>query len=257
MYLETPAVAMTGDDDAATTEVAEVRVPEPLAARAESLFVRERGYEPASFQEALGVVLDLADDGSLPSESDRAESAGGRSSNGAEPTDADSGADTGASDDSVAENGAPASSRATSPAVEPDDDSVSFDTYVDGLEANADDGPSPSVESILDTEHADGVVQELAAEVLDEMTRDAFQELEHGVDEGVAGVTDGHGGTQAESGGETAPSGTTGDGVPDSLTADPESDCAICGTSHRVSVLQTTILDEDGSVALVCPSCTD
>jgi hypothetical protein len=90
------------------------------------------------------------------------------------------------------------------------------------------------------------------------MTNEAFQELEHGVDQGVgAGVTDGMGATTPASGGGTAPSGSKGDGVPDSLTADPQSDCAVCGQDHPVSVLQTTILGEDGSVALVCPSCAE
>jgi len=256
---------MSGDHRDHETTYEEVRLPEPLRERVDDLFVDERGYEPASFQEALSVVLDLATDtarGSRTTESkgDRRsdspgagdETAGSESSELADPRPAD---------DSQSHDYGPSAAPDVVPesvSVERDaDDSVSFDAYVDGLESSSEDDPAPAVESILDTEHADSVVRELAAEVLDEMTQDAFQELEHGVDEGVAGVTDGHGGTQAQSGGETAPSGTTGDGVPDSLTADPESDCAVCGRPHRVSVLQTTILDEDGSVALVCPSCAE
>ncbi|GAB3682526.1 hypothetical protein GCM10028857_08570 [Salinarchaeum chitinilyticum] len=249
---------MNGEDPAAATEYSEPRVPAPLRDRVERLFVAERGYEPASFQEALSVVLDVADEARDPlaaapeqrMDEDPGESAASSSSAPPvtdTPTDtddeppADRSIDVGVDEASLERSG---------------DDSVSFDEYVDGLEETRQD-PSPAVESILDTEHADSVVRDLAAEVLEEMTQDAFQELEHGVDHGVAGVTDGMGSTATADGSGTAPSESTGDGVPESLTADPTSDCAVCGRSHPVSVLHTTILEDEGSVALVCPSCAE
>lgn len=254
---------MNGEENEAATEYSQPRVPAPLRDRVQELFVAERGYEPASFQEALSVVLDLAD-----------ESPAATTATAPDRSD-DSGAD-GSVDDSTqsSSTAAPAVDSPTNAGDErptehsidaavddasldsSSEESVSFDEYVDGLEETRQD-PSPFVESILDTQHADGVVRELAAEVLEEMTQDAFQELEHGVDHGVAGVTDGMGPTSTADSSGTAPSDSTGDGVPESLTADPTSDCAVCGRSHPVSVLHTTILEDEGSVALVCPSCAE
>lgn len=242
---------MTGDETGTDGTYQEPRVPTALRERVDELFVAYRGYEPTSFQESLSLVVDLAADAAETGESRDAGS--GRTAGGSAG---------GPSDDTEGfpepfEHARPIETPSTDDASSsPFEDPVSFDEYVDGLEESA-EGPTAAVESMLDTQNVDGVVQELAAEVLDEMTDDAFEELEHGVDQGVgAGVTDGMGGTEV-AGGETAPSGSDGDGVPDSLTADPESDCARCGRAHRVSVLQTTILDEDGSVALVCPSCAN
>lgn len=239
---------MTGDDDRAGSGYDQPRVPTPLREQVDELFVAERGYEPASFQEALSVVVDLATD-SIDGTADPTGSPVASSQH------SDDGAD--AIDEDIPSTDGSESTSLADVSLDPDgESSVSFDDYVEGLAETK--GPSPGVESILDTEHADGVVRELAAEVLDEMTRDAFQELEHGVDHGVGtGVTDGMGATRTADGAGTAPSGDIGDGVPDSLTADPESDCAVCGRGHPVSVLQTTILEEDGSVALVCPSCAE
>jgi len=253
---------MTGNDDGAGATDDQHRVPEPLRERVDELFVAERGYEPASFQEALSVVVDLAA-ASAGESSERAsvdstseDATASTAETPIDSTDAPPGQRSN-SDPDPAEDAATADlSDATIESSE--FESVSFDDYVDGLDKTRTE-PSPGVESILDTEHADGVVRELAAEVLDEMTSDAFEELEHGVDQGVgAGVTDGMGSTQIADSAGTAPSGSQGDGVPDSLTADPESDCAVCGRSHPVSVLQTTILDDEGgSVALVCPACAE
>ncbi|WP_049893728.1 hypothetical protein [Salinarchaeum sp. Harcht-Bsk1] len=263
---------MSGNGDAVGGDAGQHRVPEPLRERVDELFVAERGYEPASFQEALSVVVDLASAATAPSDDASAASAGPTSgpSNGttdpASSTDADgtdspvTGAGGSGGEASSAESSSEAGTTDLSEAtIESSEfESVSFDDYVDGLDESRRD-PSPGVESMLDTAHADGVVRELAAEVLDEMTSEAFDELEHGVDQGVgAGVTDGMGATQTTDSAGTAPSGSQGDGVPDSLTADPESDCAICGRAHPVSVLQTTIREsEGGSVALVCPSCAE
>lgn len=267
---------MNGDENRAGAEYDQPRVPTVLRERAQELFVAERGYEPASFQEALSVVLDLAETASETNGSEQTGAAGTDGPTHQQPTDpsASDTSSTGSSSTGISSTDTSASSTDAStgstddsadtadvslsdPSVDPEEDSVSFDEYVEGLEETRQD-PSPAVESILDTEHADDAVREIAAEVLDEMTQDAFQELEHGVDQGVGtGVTDGMGGTRAVSGDGTAPSGSKGDGVPDSLTADPESDCAVCGREHPVSVLQTTILEEDGSIALVCPSCAE
>lgn len=233
---------MTGDSDASRGPYEEPRVPTALRERVDELFVAYRGYEPATFQESLSAVVDLAG-AQLEDGGDSAE---------VEPASADRSERVG--DDEEPTESPASHSREPTP-TPGSSEPVRFDEYVGDLEG-ADGDPSPAVASMLDTEHADGVVRELAAEVLDEMTEDAFEELEHGVDQGVAGVTDGMGATDVE-GGTTAPSGSVGDGVPESLTADPESDCVICGLSHPVSVLQTTILDEDGSVALVCPSCSE
>jgi len=253
---------MTGDDERAGADYDQPRVPTPLRERVEELFVEARGYEAASFQEALSVVLGLAEssadreDGRRSADQPAAESPTSRTTTrpstsedtGPQPTE-DAGHDD--ATDAAPDVGL------SDPVVDPTaDGSVSFDEYVEGLEETR-QNPPPAVESILDTEHADDAVRELAAEVLDEMTQDAFQELEHGVDQGVAGVTDGMGETRTVDGAGTAPSGSSGDGVPDSLTADPETACAICGCSYPVSILLTSILDEDGSVELVCPSCAE
>lgn len=256
---------MSGDDDRAGTQYDEPRVPRPLREQVDELFVAARGYEPASFQEALSVVTELAAE-SLDASTDAdgvepgpAALPSASTTNGGAAS-ASTGPDVTADDqrpDSIDVDGDDGANSAEA-SLDPDGDgTLRFDDYVDDLSETS-QGPSPGVETVLDTENADGVVRELAAEVLDEMTQDAFQELEHGVDQGVGtGVTDGMGGTRAASGDGTAPSGSKGDGVPDSLTADPESDCAVCDREHPVSVLQTTILEEDGSIALVCPSCAE
>jgi hypothetical protein len=256
---------MSGDDRRDGTQYDEPRVPRPLRDQVDELFVAARGYEPASFQEALSVVTDLAaqslgaatdaaDDRSGPSALPAASSTNGGAASASTGPDVAAGEQT---TDATDVDGDADTSQSTGSLDAEGSGSVRFDDYVDEL-AESSQGPSPGVETVLDTENADGVVRELAAEVLDEMTQDAFQELEHGVDQGVGtGVTDGMGGTRAVSGDGTAPSGSKGDGVPDSLTADPESDCAVCGREHPVSVLQTTILEEDGSIALVCPSCAE
>lgn len=243
--MESPYGPMSGDDGSDDPEYHEPRVPAALRARVDALFLAYRGYESASFQESLSVIADLAADRIEDPERSGPDPAADLDAPGdASPSTPVTG-DSAATDDATGSAGEPAFG-----------DAVDFDEYVDGLQAG-EAGTAATVESVLDTEHVDGLVQELAAEVLDEMTDDAFEELEHGVDQGVgAGVTDGMGATEAV-GGTTAPSGSTGDGVPASLTADPESDCARCGRPHRVSVLQTRILEEDGSVVLVCPSCAD
>lgn len=264
---------MNGDENRAGDDYSQPRVPGPLRDRVHELFVAERGYEPASFQEALSVAVDLAAE-SQDSSAEPQPSAGGSRTSDANAGNSvetvnEAPSDTASETETTTESNQSDSTTSTTDDSEgdaivdessvdrSDGESVSFDEYVDGLEATRQD-PSPSVESILDTEHADGVVRELAAEVLEEMTQDAFQELEHGVDHGVgAGVTDGMGSTATADGSGTAPSDSTGDGVPDSLTADPQSDCAVCGRSHPVSVLHTTILEDEGSVALVCPSCAE
>ncbi|WP_248515775.1 hypothetical protein [Salinarchaeum laminariae] len=266
---------MNRDDDRAGDEYSQPRVPAPLRDRVHELFVAERGYEPASFQEALSVAVDLAaqtQDSTAESRTNEPGAGNAVETDTESITETDAGTEIGANSEQSgpsshssegteidrAPSTEPIDAVVDEPALDsPDGESVSFDEYVDGLEETRQD-PSPSVESILDTEHADSVVRELAAEVLEEMTQDAFQELEHGVDHGVgAGVTDGMGSTATADGSGTAPSDTTGDGVPDSLTADPKSDCAVCGRSHPVSVLHTTILEDEGSVALVCPSCAE
>jgi len=252
---------MTGNDDAGGPESTRYRVPGPLRERVDELFVAERGYEPASFQEALSLVVDVAEAGT---DSDGPGAVGPptrRQSASPDSTDAD-GSDESSESNSSGHDEDPSAdgSRNLSEAtIESSEfEAVSFDEYVDGLDRTGTD-PASSVESIVETAHADGVVRELAAELLDEMTEDAFEELEHGVDQGVgAGVADGMGSTTTAEASGTAPSGSQGDGVPDSLTADPDSDCAVCGRARPVSVLTTTILEEEGgSVALVCPGCEE
>lgn len=244
---------MTGGDREVGPSHDEVRVPTALRERIDQLFVAYRGYEPVSFQESLSAIADLAE---AAAEAD-AVTPDPESVDAADET-ADQRSDATGEFPGPFDPATPlAASKEDTAGDSPFEESVSFDEYVEGLD-DPSVGPTAAVKSMLDTQNADGIVQELAAEVLDEMTDDAFEELEHGVDHGMgAGVTDGMGATDAAAGGTTAPSGSDGDGVPESLTADPESDCIRCGRSHAVSVLQTTILEEDGSVALVCPSCVD
>ena len=136
-------------------------------------------------------------------------------------------------------------------------DTVSFDDLVDGLGDSA-DVHERTVEALLETEHADGVVREVAAELIEEMTGTAFDELEHGVDEGTGtGLADGMGAVESPTGSPSLGDSEAEIG-PGPLLADPETDCAVCGEEYRVSVLETTIRPGiTDSVDLVCPGCAE
>jgi hypothetical protein len=154
---------------------------------------------------------------------------------------------------------------------------VSFDELVEELDDGDNSVPTPSsgpqVESLVETANTDSRVREVADEVLDDITGDMFDQLENGVDQGLAGVADGMGATGTMAGGDTlaangggesdsapvptpppSPS-TANDSVPGPLVADPETDCDDCGDTYRVSMLDTTIRDGDQSVVLLCSDC--
>ena len=152
-------------------------------------------------------------------------------------------------------------------------DEVSFDELVDDLDATSDPivPEGANVESLLDTSHADSRVREVAGEVLEEMTGSMFDQLENGVDQGTGtGLADGQGGTTTAS---TEPSteakrtdaddrtevdddsDTASETIPGPLQADPKTNCDECGVEHRVSQLETTLSDEDGTAVLLCPDC--
>ena len=81
------------------------------------------------------------------------------------------------------------------------EEDVSFDDLVDDLDATSDPmvPDVADIESLLDTEHTDRRVREVAGELLDEMTGELFDEIENGVDHGTgAGVADGTGMLDAE-----------------------------------------------------------
>lgn len=200
---------MSGDPTRSERDYDQPRVPAALRDRIEQLFVECRGYEPATFQESLSLVADLAaaridEDGSIDAVS----------------ADAESSADVGAAEASVAtaNDGAPDASAATADTASATSDS-------------ADGGTS---------------VSHVRADVVDDATEESFVELEPG---------DRDDSDQSSDSGSSAL--VRDDGVPESLRADPESNCALCGDVHPVSVLQTTILDGAGSVALVCPDCAE
>lgn len=116
---------------------------------------------------------------------------------------------------------------------------------------------------------AEEPVTNLSAEVVDDVTADSFGPVGS---TGPRDVTDGPaspgpGDATAASATDGAPrsgrssalddGGDSGDVDEQSFRVNPESSCALCGDVHRVSVLQTTILDRTGTVALICPSCAD
>jgi len=159
--------------------------------------------------------------------------------------------------------------------VSPSED-VSFDELVEELDDGDDSLPTPSggpeIESLVETANTDSRVREVADEVLDDITGNMFDQIENGVDQGLAGVADGMGATgvaggdtaTANVGGEndSAPVPTppptpsqAGDSVPGPLVADPETNCDDCGETYRVSMLETTIRDGDQSVVLLCSDC--
>lgn len=221
---------MSGDHTRSEPDYDQPRVPAALRDRINDLFVECRGYEPATFQESLSLVADLAaariDEG-LEVASDLG------ATDAANVGATDAAADLGATDAGVGVDD------------EPPDPTASANDGAAG-------GPSESSEGASAVSH-------VRADVVDDAADDGFAELEPGGGAASSATGDDGAASTAPSGDGDAGSGALvrDDGIPESLRADPESNCALCGDCHPVSVLQTTILDGAGSVALVCPDCAE
>lgn len=199
---------MTGDDSGSDPTYDQPRVPAALRDRVTGLFVDYRGYEPASFQESLSLVADLAA-AQIDDELDGPE-------------------------DSVPADGTERSENA---------DGRSTDAA--GRSADAD---------VADADGSVDPIAEVTAEVTDDVADDTFETLDQ---QPTRSATADDGEQTSASVSVLDDGGLDADSDAGTLHANPESSCALCGDVHRVSALQTTILDGTGSVALICPDCVE
>ncbi len=256
-----------------------VRVPAELRDRVDALYREYRGYDPASFQEALSLVSDVAAGRLAPGES-AATHTGGRATDDRERSPTGSAAGE--------PQRAPSPPTAEAPRADVDHDRLraidevfprdwdadeTVRTYLPGIvDAYLDDTDHESyekrVEAALSTVAADTDVSPtelhetvvtrlyggagLSAELSEEFFLEALSGIEE-IDErppmGVRSAAS-DGGVAAESSEFSVESLLTED------DADPTADCERCGTRTNVDDLETVIGPDDGStVRLLCPAC--
>ncbi len=250
-----------------------VRVPAELRERVDTLYRDYRGYEPASFQEALTLVSDVAAGRLAPESADAEDGAERRDATGDEGATPDAPAPvasaapdrTGVDDDRLRaidevfprDWDADETVRAyLPPVVDAYLDADDYDTHEDRAAAAfgavaADAGVSPTgLREALVTRLYGGAG--LSAELSEEFFLEALDGIEEVDDRPPTGVRSAasDGGVAAESGEFSVDSLLTED------DADPTADCERCGTRTAVDDLETVIGPNDGStVRLLCPAC--
>jgi len=257
-----------------------VRVPAELRDRVDALYREYRGYDPASFQEALSLVSDVAA-GRLAPEESATTHTGGRATDDRErsPTD---------SSTAPAPPKAPSLPTASAPRAETDDDRLRAIDEVFPRDWDADETVRTYLPRIVDAyldedghaaheERVEAAFSTVAADtgvsptdlretlvtrlyggagLSSELSEEFFLEALGGIEEiderpptGVRSAAS-DGGVAAESGEFSVESLLTED------DADPTADCERCGTRTAVDDLETVIGPDDGStVRLLCPAC--
>jgi len=255
-----------------------VQLPAQLREEVDDLYRERRGYDPASFQESLSLVVDLAtgrlDAGETPERPDRADRAdhADRTADDAPsvplpesspgPDAPDAAGDHLAAIDEVFPRDwdADEAVRTYLPRVvaayldetaEYDDSERRVEAAIGSVAADADVSPTALQRTLVTRLYAGaGISTALSREFFDE----ALAAVEEVDERPPVGVQD-----AASDGGVTSDDGDFSvDSLLTDAAAEPSADCERCGTRAAVDDLQTVIGPEDGStVRLLCPSCAD
>jgi hypothetical protein len=242
-----------------------VRIPARLRAEVDALYREQRGYEPASFQESLSLVVDLAagrldaEDGSAPTP-DRADDAPSvplpESTPGPDAPDGD-GDHLRAIDEVFPRDwDADEAVRAYLPRVvaayleadEYDDQDERVEAAVGRVAADADVSPTALRETLVTRLYAGaGISTELSEEFFAEALS-AVAEVDRRPSPGTQDA--------ASDGGVASEGEFSVDSLLTDAAAEPTADCERCGAQAPVDDLRTEIGPEDGStVRLLCPDC--
>lgn len=253
-----------------------VRLPARLRAEVDDLYRDQRGYDPASFQESLSLVVDLAagrldpDADGTPERPDRpdrpdptAEEAPSvplpESSPG--PDAPDAGDHLAAIDEVFPRDwDADEAVRTYLPRVvaaylegtdEYDDPQRRVEAAIGSVAADADVSPTALQQTLVTRLYAGaGISADLSREFFEE----ALAAVEEVDERPPVGVQD----AASDGGVASDDADFSVDSLLTDAAAEPSADCERCGTQAAVDDLQTVIGPENGStVRLLCPSCAD
>lgn len=274
-----------------------IRIPRRLRDRVHAVFEEYRGYEPASFQEALSLVCDVADDRIDASTAVGMESATPLDVDGhltvPQPSaSAGSEGDTATVPEGMADIGAGLSTPETADSPAPPDDYEGVIDQVFPYDWDANPTVRRRLPAVVErfVENPAGLTDPMERE------RDAIEAVaeEEGTDpelvrESLVSTLYGGAGLSTHLAGEffsealdeaetvagrngtgertaTSDGGVASEPTPDSLTEliemgtddEPTADCEGCGDTRPVADLETMIGPEEGStVHLFCPDCAD
>jgi len=255
-----------GDADLET-----VRLPARLRAEVDDLYRERRGYEPASFQESLSLVVDLAagrlDPGTAeaperPDRTDEEPPSVPLPETSPGPDAPDGTGDHLAAIDEVFPRDwdADEAVRTYLPRVvaayleetpDHDDTERRVEAAIGSVAADADVSPTALQQTLVTRLYAGaGISTELSREFFEE----ALAAVEEVTERPPTGVQD----TASDGGVASEGADFSVDSLLTDAAAEPTADCERCGAQAAVDDLQTVIGPEDGStVRLLCPRCVD